>query len=126
MELLQVAQRAEDLDRAADFYTLLFGVPPAARFDPPGLLFFSVGSIRLLIERAGKGALLYFKVDDVRSRIEELRAAGVRIESEPHILFKHQDDTLGPAGTDEWHAFIRDSENNLVGLVSHLAPDTHP
>jgi len=27
--------------------------------------------------------------------------------------------TLGPAGTDEWMAFFRDSEDNLVGLVSH-------
>ena len=25
----------------------------------------------------------------------------------------------GPAGTDEWMAFVRDSEGNLVGLVSH-------
>ena len=24
---------------------------------------------------------------------------------------------FGPAGTDEWQAFIRDSEGNLVGLV---------
>ncbi len=28
-------------------------------------------------------------------------------------------DALGPAGTDEWMAFIRDSEGNTVGLVSH-------
>jgi len=28
-----------------------------------------------------------------------------------------RDDTLGPAGTDEWMAFVVDSEGNLVGLV---------
>ena len=39
-EVLQVAQHAEDLDRAAAFYTRLLGAPPAARFDPPGLVFF--------------------------------------------------------------------------------------
>ena len=45
--------------------------------------------------------------------------AAIAIESEPHVIFSHEDDALGPAGTDEWHAFIHDSEGNLVGLVSH-------
>jgi methylmalonyl-CoA/ethylmalonyl-CoA epimerase len=49
------------------------------------------------------------------------RADGVRVETEPHVIFSHDDDTLGPAGTDEQMAFVRDSEGNLVGLVS-----THP
>jgi methylmalonyl-CoA/ethylmalonyl-CoA epimerase len=40
------------------------------------------------------------------------------IEKEPHVIFTHDDDTLGPAGTDEWMTFIRDSEGNLLGLVS--------
>ena len=29
----------------------------------------------------------------------------------------HEDDNLGPAGTDEWMAFVRDSEGNTLGLV---------
>jgi methylmalonyl-CoA/ethylmalonyl-CoA epimerase len=33
------------------------------------------------------------------------------------VIFGHEDDTLGPAGTDEWMAFVRDTEGNLVGLV---------
>ena len=118
--LAQVAQHAEDLDRAAAFYERLLGSPPVARFDPPGLLFFSLGEgARLLLETAASPALIYLAVDDVATRIEELRADGVVVESEPHIIFRHTDDTLGPAGSDEWMAFIRDSEGNLVGLVSH-------
>ena len=39
MKLTQIAQHAEDLDRAAEFYTALLGSAPAAVFDPPGLLF---------------------------------------------------------------------------------------
>jgi methylmalonyl-CoA/ethylmalonyl-CoA epimerase len=58
-------------------------------------------------------------VSDVHSLVEQLRAEGVLVESEPHVVFSHTDDALGPAGTDEWMAFIRDSEGNLVGLVSH-------
>lgn len=59
MHLVQVAQRATDLERAAAFYGDLLEQQPVA--------------------------------------------------------------TLGPAGTDEWMAFIADSEGNTVGLVSHLA-----
>jgi methylmalonyl-CoA/ethylmalonyl-CoA epimerase len=117
--LAQVAQRAEDLDRASAFYERLLGAPPLARFDPPGLLFFDLGGgTRLLLEQGATSALLYLEVPDVRRRVEELREDGVVVESEPHVIFSHDDDTLGPAGTDEWMAFVRDSEGNLVGLVS--------
>ena len=40
MKLIQVAQRAVDLDRASAFYSRLLGSAPSGRFDPPGLLFF--------------------------------------------------------------------------------------
>ena len=36
---------------------------------------------------------------------------------EPHVIFGHEDDTLGPSGTDEWQAFVKDTEGNTVGLV---------
>jgi methylmalonyl-CoA/ethylmalonyl-CoA epimerase len=119
MEILQVAQHADDLDRAASFYEALLGGPPAARFDPPGLLFFNVGRARLLLEKAAPSALVYLQVDDVAATVERLRALQVEIIDPPHIIFTHTDDSLGPAGTDEWMAFIRDSEGNTVGLVSH-------
>jgi methylmalonyl-CoA/ethylmalonyl-CoA epimerase len=117
--IVQIAQHADDLDRAAAFYEQLLGQPPTARFDPPGLLFFTLGGTRLLLEGGAPPATIYLEVDDVRSSIESLRARGVTIEGEPHVIFQHTDDRLGPAGTDEWMAFIRDSEDNLVGLVSH-------
>ena len=117
--LQQVAQHARDLDRARRFYAQLLGADPVATFDPPGLVFFDLGEVRLLLDRAAPSALLYLKVGDVHSRIEELRALNVHVETEPHVIFNHDDDTLGPAGTDEWMAFIKDNEGNTVGLVSH-------
>lgn len=56
----------------------------------------------------------------LRERVEDLRKAGVTIEGEPHVIFEHHDDSLGQAGTQEWQAFIRDSEGNLVGLVEQV------
>jgi len=123
MDIVQVAQHAEDLDRAAEFYTRLTGSEPTGRFEPPGLLFFDLGGVRLLLERGALQSTLYLKVNSVRERIEQLRADGVDIEADPHVIFTHVDDSLGPAGTAEWQGFIRDSEGNLVGLVSHEPPD---
>ena len=117
MKLVQIAQHAEDLDRAARFYTELFGFGPAARYDPPGLLFFDLDGVRLLLDRAAPSALHYYPVADIAATVERLRGGGVAVETEPHVIFQHEDDTLGPAGTDEWMAFVRDSEGNLVGLV---------
>jgi methylmalonyl-CoA/ethylmalonyl-CoA epimerase len=119
MRLVQVAQRAEDLARASAFYADLLGVPASATYDPPGLVFFDLAGTRLMLEGNAPSAMLYLSVPDLEATIERLRAAGVTIESEPHVIFSHEDDTLGPAGTDEWQAFIRDSEGNLVGLVQH-------
>jgi methylmalonyl-CoA/ethylmalonyl-CoA epimerase len=122
MDLLQVVQHADELDRAAAFYAQLLGDEPAARYDPPGLLFFRLGEVRLLLERGAPSAVLYLAVDDVRARVEELRAQGVTIQAEPHVIFTHDTGTLGRSGTDEWQAFITDSEGNLVGLVSQETP----
>ena len=44
------------------------------------------------------------------------------VEGEPHVIFTHDDDRLGPTGTAEWQAFVRDSEGNLVGLVEQRPP----
>jgi len=117
--IVQIAQHAADLDRAAAFYEDLIGHPPAGRFDPPGLLFFVLGETRLLLEQGAPSATIYLEVEDVPTRIEELRSRGISIEGEPQVIFRHEDDRLGPAGQDEWMAFIRDSESNLVGLVSY-------
>jgi methylmalonyl-CoA/ethylmalonyl-CoA epimerase len=117
MPLVQVAQRAEDLARATAFYTDLLGVPPAATYDPPGLVFFDLGGTRLMLELNAPSAMLYLAVDDLDATVSRLRESGVTVEHDPHVIFSHSDDTLGPAGTDEWQAFVRDSEGNLVGLV---------
>ena len=117
MRLVQVAQRAEDLGRATAFYVDLLGAQPVATYDPPGLVFFDVDGVRLLLDRGAPSALLYLWVDDIHVTVERLRARGVEVRGEPHVIFGHDDDTLGPAGTDEWMAFVVDTEGNLVGLV---------
>lgn len=120
LALIQVAQRANDLERATAFYSALLGSSPVAQFDPPGLVFFDLDGVRLLLEHGAPRALLYLLVDDVASAVD--RARDVEIVSPAHQIFTHATDALGPAGREEWHAFIRDSEGNVVGLVEYRSP----
>lgn len=115
--LVQVGQHADDLDRAAAFYEALLATAPTARYDPPGLLFFDLDGVRLLLDGNLPSSVVYLRVDDVEAALARAVAAGASAEGEPHAIFSHDDDTLGPAGTTEWHAFVRDTEGNLVGLV---------
>lgn len=117
MRIRQIAQRAEDLDRAIRFYGEVLGLPLIARFDPPGLAFFDLDGVRLLLEHGASPALLYLDTDDIDASIQSLRNAGVKVESEPHMIFTDEDGTFGEPGTEEWMAFFRDSEGNLIGLV---------
>ena len=118
MRLIQVALRAEDLDRATAFYTDLLGHGPTATYDPPGLVFFDLDGVRLLVEQGAPSAVHYYEVPDINATIERLRGNGVEVVSAPHVIFSHEDDTLGPAGTDEWMAFVKDSEGNTIALVT--------
>ncbi|MDY0908642.1 VOC family protein [Microbacterium sp. CFBP9034] len=121
MRLVQVAQRAADLDRAADFYTMLLDTEPTARFDPPGLLFFDLDGVRLLLDRNAPSSLIYLHVHNVHEALERLDGLA-DVVSAPHVIFRHENDELGPAGHQEWQAFIRDSEGNTVGLIAFQRP----
>lgn len=121
-QLHQVAQHAEDLDRAVSFYTTVLGGEAIARFDPPGLAFIAFDGVRLLLEQAAPPALIYLLVPDVRKAIDQMRDSGVTIDTEPHRIHVDADGAFGEPGWEEWMAFIRDSEGNLVGLASRHAP----
>lgn len=115
--LRQVAQRAEDFDRAVGFYRDTLGLSFIAAYDPPGLAFFRLGEVRLLVERGAPGALLYIQVDDIDRAHDDLVGRGVEFVDDPHIVFVDTEGTFGPPGTEEWMSFFRDSEGNLLALV---------
>jgi methylmalonyl-CoA/ethylmalonyl-CoA epimerase len=122
VELLQVAQHADDLARATSFYSDVLGCELIASFDPPGLVFFRLGDTRLLLDKAAPSALVYLRVDDVQATTDKLRTEGVTIDTEPHLIFTDAEGAFGPPGWEERMAFIKDSEGNLVGLASRNAP----
>jgi methylmalonyl-CoA/ethylmalonyl-CoA epimerase len=122
--LTQVAQGVRDLDRAEAFYRDQLELPWIARFDPPGLVFFDLGGARLLLEAGDTSSILYFTVDDIEARYTSLEERGVTCTDAPHLIHRDDDGTFGTAGTEEWMAFFRDSEDNIVALVERRPPTT--
>jgi methylmalonyl-CoA/ethylmalonyl-CoA epimerase len=117
--LYQVLQNAKDLGRAVAFYEDVLGLRLLGKFDPPGLALFDAGGPRIMLSTEGDhDGVIYLRVEDIHRAVEDLRAKGVAIEHEAHIIFKDATGQIHAAGTEEWMAFIRDSEGNLVGLAS--------
>ena len=117
VRLHQVALHVDDMERAVAFYRDVVELPLVARFDPPGLAFFDLGNVRLLLEAGAPASLLYLEVDDIDATRARLGAAGVGFVDEPHLIFADAEGTFGRPGVGEWMTFFRDSEGNLVALV---------
>lgn len=116
-----------DLDRAVAFYGDVLGARLLARF-PPGLAFFDLSGVRLLLERAHAdqpsraGGCVYFAVEDVRAAQASLEAAGVPFTHEAHCIFTDTGGTFGPAGEEEWLAFFEDPDGNALALAGRRRP----
>jgi methylmalonyl-CoA/ethylmalonyl-CoA epimerase len=117
MKFRQIGLRVTDIDRATDFYTRILGAEPTAKFNPPGFAFFDMQGVRLFLDVNAPASLIYLEVDDVRTKLEELRAAGVKVTTEAHVVFP-DDGGIFDAPGNEWLGFIEDSEGNQIGLMS--------
>jgi predicted enzyme related to lactoylglutathione lyase len=117
----QIAVNAHDIERAVEFYRdklgmkLLFSVPP-------NLAFFDCNGIRLMLSLPAKpefdhpSSVIYFHVDNIEQATETLSARGVLFEERPVFV--------ADMGTyNLWLASFRDSENNLLALMSHVRKD---
>lgn len=113
----QIAIPVTDIDRAVAFYRDVLGM----RFlfqAPPGLGFFDCGGVRLMLdlpakEQAGRGGVIYYKVDDLQAAFDTLSARGVAVEAKPHLIAKMTDHEL-------WMAFFRDPDRNAFALMAEV------
>lgn len=116
--LHQVAQRAQDLDAAVEFYRDVLGARLIARFDPPGLAFFDLAGTRLMLEGGAPSTTLYLAVEDLHAAHAALAARDVAFVSDPQLVHRDDAGQFGPAGEEEWMAFLRDPDGNLVALAA--------
>jgi methylmalonyl-CoA/ethylmalonyl-CoA epimerase len=114
----QIAINAHDVERAAAFYQDVLGLKLLFRAGP-GLAFFDCGGVRLMLGRPEKpefdhpSSILYFTVPDIKAAHAQMKEKGVSFEDEPHMLARMPDHDL-------WMTFFRDSEANLMGLMSEV------
>ena len=114
----QIGVIVHDLDRAVEFYRdklrmkHLFTVPP-------NLAFFDCDGIRLMLSLPAKpefdhpSSPIYYKVDDIQQAFATLSERGVHFEEKPIFV--------ADMGTyDLWIGSFRDSENNLLAVMSHV------
>lgn len=125
--LRQVAQPSRDLERSVAFYRDVLGASHIATFDPPGLAFFDVGGVRLMLDAIPgaiehEGSPLYFAVDDIDDAVNALCEAGVEVEQEPAPIHVDEAGDFGPAGSEEWMAFFRDPDGNVLAFSERRAP----
>ncbi len=111
----QIAINVHDVERATAFYRDLLGMKHL--FSAPGMAFFDCGEVRLLLGAPEKpeddhpSSILYFTVPNVSEAHEALATRGVPFEGEPHVVHR-------TANYELWMSFFRDSEGNLLALMS--------
>ena len=118
----QVALSTSDIDRSTEFYRAALGLKLIAVIDPPGLAFFDVDGVRLSLmqnDDAEPGdSVIYFRVADIDAAMEALKKRSVTIEQDPELVFRDEQGQFGEAGEEEWMAFFRDPDGNLLALAS--------
>jgi methylmalonyl-CoA/ethylmalonyl-CoA epimerase len=88
---------------------------------PPGLAFFDCGGVRLMLSKPedadtpARAGILYYLVPDIRAAYAVLVERGVIFVQPPHPVARLPDHEL-------WLALCRDSEDNLLALMSEVRP----
>lgn len=110
----QIALTVDDTERATAFYRDQVGLKFMFAA-PPGLAFFDVGGIWLMLsppegeKQERFASILYFDVDDIQLAHDEMKGRGVTFRTAPHLV--HKD------GTKElWLADFLDTEGNAMCL----------
>ena len=111
----QICVTAHDIERAVTFYRDQLGMNHL--FTVPKMAFFDCGGVTLMLgipegpQFDHPSSVVYFDVDDLDGTYAILKDRGVRFEGQPHLI--------APMGQyDLWMAFFRDSEDNLMALMS--------
>ncbi len=116
MKLGQVALTVERLPESVAFYRDVLGLP--LMYEYPGLAFFDMGGVRLMLSAEGKeperhDSVLYYRVDDLQAAWRTLLERGARPEGGLHMVAKMPDHEL-------WMGIVRDPDNRLVGIMSEV------
>jgi predicted enzyme related to lactoylglutathione lyase len=118
--IMQILVPVTDVDRAAEFYQHVLGLPLLFRY--PGNAFFDADGVRLYLAQPTEEdfdgrASIYFRVADVTGTLERLEAKGATVRERPEIVFDTDD-------YDLWLAFVQDPDGNNIGLMREAPKGT--
>ena len=114
----QIFVNVHDLDRAIAFYRDTLGMLFLFQA-PPNMAFFDCGGIRIMLGVPDRpdldhpASIIYYKVDDIEKVYETFKARGVEFVVKPHLV-------APMPSYDLWLADFRDSEGNLLALMSEV------
>ena len=114
----QIARTVKDIEQARQWYGEVLGLRHLFSFE--GLAFFDCGGTRLMLTRNAEVAaesILYWRVENIVSSYEGLKARGVEFVGAPHRIHRHAD------GTEEWMAFFKDPEGRPLAMMSQARSD---
>ncbi len=124
----QVAQPSRNLARSVAFYRDILGATHISTVDPPGLAFFDIAGVRLMLDAIPgaidhPGAPLYFRVEDLDAAVAALHEANVTVDQEPELVARDEEGLYGQPGGEEWMAFFRDPDGNILAFAEARLPD---
>jgi methylmalonyl-CoA/ethylmalonyl-CoA epimerase len=111
----QICVTAHDVDRAVAFYRDKLGMKHL--FTVPKMAFFDCSGIMLMLgipegpQFDHPSSVVYFDVADIDGAYSAMLERGVRFEGKPHLIAAMDQ-------YDLWMAFFRDSEENVLALMS--------
>ena len=119
----QVSLETRDIEGSVAFFRDTLGLAHLYTFPHPtgSMAFFDLDGVRLFISSHDdrpleKSSVLYFNVADIEATYATLTARGVPFEGAPHLVHRHE------SGVEEWMAFFRDPDANLLALMSQVTP----
>jgi methylmalonyl-CoA/ethylmalonyl-CoA epimerase len=113
----QIYVTAHDLERATTFYRDVLGLQ--FLFEASNMAFFQCGDVRVMLGVPEKpefdhpASIIYYRVGDIQQAHRALLERGAHFEREPIVA--HRTDAY-----ELWLAFLRDSEENLLALMSEV------
>ena len=112
--ILQLGLPVKDLARATGFYRDTLGLQ--LFMNGPNMAFLNCGGVRIYLDanpgtvEAGKNSLIYFRTDNIDRAHSSLKERGATIFQSPNLI-------ASLADRDVWLMWIRDTEENLLGVM---------
>lgn len=112
--VMQLAIPAKDIARATAFYRDKLGLQ--FLMNGPNMAFLNCGGIRIYLDanpgtvEAGKNSMIYFRAANLEQAHSAFKQRAVVVHQPPHIIASLPD-------RDVWLMWIRDSEENLLGVM---------